>query len=65
MPQFDQLGDTSLVAPELCHLEESESDLNEYMLEPTDPVVCLPDLPSVPKLLHYSTLFLDNSFWAP
>ena len=22
-------------------------------------------LPSVPKRLHYSTLFLDNSFWVP
>ena len=43
MPPLDQLGDTSLVAPELRHLEESESDMNEYMLEPTDPVVCLPD----------------------
>ena len=35
MPQFDQLGDTSLVASELCLLDESKSDLN--------PVVCLPD----------------------
>ena len=43
MPHFEQLGDTSLVAPELCLLDESESDLREYMLEPTDPVVCLPD----------------------
>ena len=29
MPHFEQLGDTSLVAPELCLLDESESDLNE------------------------------------
>ena len=43
MPHFEQLGDTSLVAPELYLLDESESDLNDYMLEPTDPVVCLPD----------------------
>ena len=37
------IADTSLVAPELCLLDETESDVNEYMLEPTDPVVCLPD----------------------
>ena len=43
MPQFEQLGDTSLVAPELCLLDENESDLNEHMLEPIDPEVCLPD----------------------
>ena len=43
MPHFEQLGDTSLGAPELYHLEDNGSDLNEYMLEPTDPVVCLPD----------------------
>ena len=43
MPLLEQLGDTSLVSPELCLLDESESDLNEYMLDPTDPVVCLPD----------------------
>ena len=24
-------------------LDESESDLHEYTLDPTDPVVCLPD----------------------
>ena len=28
----------------LNHLvREDESDLNEYMLDPTDPVVCVPD----------------------
>ena len=43
LPSFEQLGDTSLVSPELCFLDEEESDLNEYMLDPTDPVICLPD----------------------
>ena len=43
MPQFEQLRDTSLVAPELHLLDESESHLNEYMLELTDAVVCLAD----------------------
>ena len=32
-----------MVSPELRLLGEDESDLNEYMLDPTDPVVCLPD----------------------
>ena len=41
MPGFVQLGDTSLVSPELHLLGEDESDLNEYMLDPTEPVVCL------------------------
>ena len=40
MPQVDQLGDTFI---ELCLVVENETDLNEYMLAPTDPVVCLPD----------------------
>ena len=35
--------DTSLVSPELHILDEDESDLNEYMLDPTDPVECLPE----------------------
>ena len=43
MPAFQQLGDTSLVSPELHLLGEDESDLNEYMLDPTEPVECLPD----------------------
>ena len=43
MPLLEQLGDTSLVSPELCFLDESKSDLNEYMFDPTDAVVCLPD----------------------
>ena len=43
MPAFVQLGDTSLVSPELHCVEEDESDLNEYVLDPTDPVVCFPD----------------------
>ena len=42
MPEFTQFGDTSLVSPEL-HILDEESDLNEYMLDPTDPVVCVPD----------------------
>ena len=40
MPEFTQLGDTSLISPEVHILDEDESDLNEY---PTDPVVCVPD----------------------
>ena len=43
MPEFIQLGDTSLVSPELHILHEDESELSEYMLDPTDPVVCAPD----------------------
>ena len=43
MPGCIQLGDTSLVSPELHLLDEEDSDLNEYMLDPTDPVECLPD----------------------
>ena len=42
-PAFKQSGDTSLVSPELHCLEEDESDLNEYMLDPIGLVVCLPD----------------------
>ena len=34
MPEFIQLGDTSLVSPELRILDEDESYLNEYMLDP-------------------------------
>ena len=40
---FIQVGGTSLVSPELHLLDEEDSDLNEYMLDPTDPVECLPD----------------------
>ena len=40
---LSRMGDTSLVSPELCLLDEDESDLNEHTLDPTDPVVCLPD----------------------
>ena len=56
---FVQLGDTSLVSPELHCLDEDESDLNEYMLDPTDPVLCLPDqddpdyFPCFPKKVVY------------
>ena len=32
MPHFQQLGDTSLVAPELYHLEDNGLDLNQYIL---------------------------------
>ena len=38
MPDFIQLGDTSLVSLELHILDEDESDLNEHMLDPTDQV---------------------------
>ena len=43
MPEFVHLGDTSLLSPELHMLKEDESDLNEYMLDPTDSVVCVPE----------------------
>ena len=43
MPEFIQLGNTSLVLPELHILDEDELDLNEHMLDPTDPVVCVLD----------------------
>ena len=43
MPGFVQLGDTSLVSPELHVLGKDESDLKEYMLDPIEPVVRLPD----------------------
>ena len=36
MPEFIQLGDTSLVSPELHILDEDESDVNEYMLDPSE-----------------------------
>ena len=42
LPHFQQLGDTSLVTPEL-YLEDSGLELYDYMLEPTDPVARLPD----------------------
>ena len=42
MPQFIQLGDASLLSPELQLLDEDESDLNEYLDDPTDPVMCVP-----------------------
>ena len=43
MPAFEQFRNTSLVSPESHLLGEDESDLNEHMLDPTEPVVCLPD----------------------
>ena len=43
MPQFIQLGDTSLVSPEIHFLDQDESDLNEHMLDPIGPVVCVPE----------------------
>ena len=43
MPEFAGLGDPSLIAPELHMLKEEESDLNEYLDDPTDPVVCVPE----------------------
>ena len=43
MPEFIELGDTSLLSPELHMLNEDESDLNEYLDDPTDPVVCVPE----------------------
>ena len=43
MPEFIELGDTSLLSPELHMLDEDESDLNEYLDDPTDPVMCVPE----------------------
>ena len=43
MPQFTQLGVTSVASPDIDFLDQDESDLNEYMLDPTDPVVCVPE----------------------
>ena len=43
LPHFEHLGETSLVSPEVLHLSDNGQGLHEYMLEPTDPVVCLPD----------------------
>ena len=40
MPQFIEGGDTSLLSPWLQLLDEDESDLNEYLDDPTDPVMC-------------------------
>ena len=40
MPEFIEPGDTSLLSPELHMLNEGESDLNEYLDDPTDSVVC-------------------------
>ena len=41
MPASAQLGDTSLISPELHLLGEDESDLNEYTLDPTEPFFCV------------------------
>ena len=43
MPQFIELGDASMLSPILHHLDEDESDLNEYLDDPTDPVMCVPE----------------------
>ena len=43
MPHLESLGDTSLVSPELFLLPDDGQGLHEYMLEPPDPVKCLPD----------------------
>ena len=45
MPDFQESNwrDTSLVSPSLHELNDQESDLNEYMDDPLDPVLCMPD----------------------
>ena len=41
-PSYGMSGGKSLVAPEMSQLKDDELDLNHYMLEPTNPVACLP-----------------------
>ena len=53
MPDFIELGDTSLLSPELHMLNEDESDLNEYLDDPTDPVVCVPEQDDETFLVPY------------
>ena len=45
MPQFIELeiGTPTLTSPALHMLNEDESDLNEYLGDPTDPVLCVPE----------------------
>ena len=45
MPEFIELEMEvpSLKTPLLRMLEEDESDLNEYLDDPTDPVLCVPE----------------------
>ena len=42
MPQFIEMeiGTPSMMPPALRMLSEDESDLNEYLDDPTDPVLC-------------------------
>ena len=44
MPQFIELeiGTPTLTSPVLRMLDEEESDLNEYLADPTNPVLCVP-----------------------
>ena len=39
MPEFVEARDSSLMTPMLRELDESESNLNEYLDDPTDPVL--------------------------
>ena len=43
MPQFIEveIGTPSMMSPALHMLNEHESDLNEYLDDPTDPVLCV------------------------
>ena len=45
MPEFVELGmdQPSLKTPMLYMLEEDESNLNDYLDDPTDPVLCVPE----------------------
>ena len=45
MPQFIEMeiGPPSMMSPALHMLNEDESDLNEYLDDPTDPVLCVPE----------------------
>ena len=42
MPEFIEMeiGTPSMMSPALRMLSEDESDLNEYLDDPTDPVLC-------------------------
>ena len=38
-----EIGTPSMMSPALRMLNEDESDLNEYLDDPTDPVLCVPE----------------------
>ena len=43
LPEFVEVRDTSLKVPLLHPLSDEESDLNEYLDYPIDPVLCVPE----------------------